>query len=132
MSPEILRSFDDHAGDPEAVRERLELDAFHADRQRDAHLLAPLRPHLVRLDVFAAICRGADEVSGLHQIVEMPEVVRVLDPKLDLARLRVAMQHTHLVGGHGGRLYFWISSTSEQIASLLSMRDRAGSHLMTP
>ena len=55
MSPQVLRSLDDDAGNPEAVRERLELDAFHADSEGDADLLAALGPDLVRLDLLAAV-----------------------------------------------------------------------------
>src|SRR5438093_2278387 len=55
MSPEVLRSLDDDAGNSEAVRERLELDAFHSDREGYADLLAALRPDLVGLDLFAAV-----------------------------------------------------------------------------
>src|SRR2546427_459861 len=55
MPPEVLRSLDDDAGNSEAVRERLELDAFHPDGEGDADLLAALRPDLVGLDLFAAV-----------------------------------------------------------------------------
>src|SRR5438128_840981 len=99
---EVLRPLDDDARDPEPVGERLELDALHANRQRDADLLAPLRSDLVRLDVFTPIGRRTDQVALPDQVVQVPQVVRVLDADLDLPGLRVAVEDTHRVAGHGG------------------------------
>src|SRR3989454_9076032 len=55
MSPQVLRSLDDDAGDPQPVRERLEFDALHPDGEGDADLLAPLRPDLVGFHFLAAV-----------------------------------------------------------------------------
>src|SRR5207249_1117248 len=97
MPPEVLRSLDDDAGDAYAVRERLELDALHPNREGDSDLLAPFRPDLVGLHFLAAVGRGANEVPGKDEVVEMPEVVRVLHADLDLPRLWVPMEDAHRV-----------------------------------
>src|SRR2546430_276382 len=97
MPAEVLGTFDDDPGDPESVRERLELDVLDADREGDAHFLAAFRAELVRLHVLPPVGRGTDEIARLQEIVEMPQVVRVLHPDLDLSRLRVAVEDAHRV-----------------------------------
>src|SRR5213083_521262 len=97
MSAEVLGTFDDDPGDPESVREGLELDVLDADRERDADFLATFRAKLVRLHVLPPVRRGADEIAGLEEIVEMPQVVGVLHADLDLSRFRVAVEDAHRV-----------------------------------
>src|SRR5438445_5048501 len=91
----VLGSLDDDPRQTEPVGEGLELDALHANRQCHADLLAPLRADLVRLHFLAAVRRGAHEISREHQIVEVPEIVRVFHPDLDFSRFRVAVEHPH-------------------------------------
>src|SRR5947199_10823682 len=95
MSAEVLGTFDDDPGDPESVREGLELDVLDADRERDADFLATFRAKLVRLHVLPPVRRGADEIAGLEEIVEMPQVVGMLQAELDLSRFRVAVEHAY-------------------------------------
>ncbi len=110
VASEVLRSLDDDAGDAQAVRESLELDPFDADRQRDADFLSPFGSDLVRLHLFPAVGRCADQVPGEDEVMEMPQVVRVLHTDLDLPRLRVAVKDSHRAAGHGGSSYLSIST----------------------
>src|SRR3989304_3457162 len=95
MPAVIQRALHDDPDDPKAVREGLELDVVHANREGDADLLAPLGTELVRFHLLPAVRGGADEIPWLDQVVQMPEVVWVLHAELDLARLRVAVEDTH-------------------------------------
>src|SRR5437870_12896092 len=95
MSAEVLGSLDDDRRQTEPVGEGLELDALDADHEGHADLLAALGADLVRLHLFAAVRRGAHEISREHQIVEVPEIVRVFHPDLDFSRFCVAVEHAH-------------------------------------
>jgi len=95
MATQVLRPLDDHARDPDAVGERLELDPLDPDRERDADLLPAFRPDLVRLHFLPTGRGGAHQVPGEQEVVEMPQVIRVLHAQLDLPRLRVAVEDAH-------------------------------------
>src|SRR5439155_21100369 len=84
-------------GEPSAVRERADPAVLDAERGGDAPFLAAFRAELVRLHILPPIRRGADEIARLQEIVEMPQVVGVLHPDLDLPRLRVAVEDAHRV-----------------------------------
>src|SRR5437879_11777213 len=95
MSAEVLGSLDDGPRETEPVGGGLELDGLDADHEGHADLLAALGADLVRLHLFAAVRRGAHEISREDQVVEMPQIVRVLHAELDLARLRITVEHAH-------------------------------------
>src|SRR3972149_6937781 len=97
MPSEVLRTLHDDARSADPIGKGLEFDFVRPEGQGHADLFAPFRPDLVGLDLFSSMRRGADEIPRQDEVVEMPEVVRVLPAPLDFPRLRVPMEDAHRI-----------------------------------
>ena len=107
VPPEVLGALDDHPRDPEPVREVLVLRLLHPDPELHPDLLPALRPEFVRRGLLPPVRDRPDEVPGLDQVVEVPEVVRVLDLELDSPLFRVLVEDAHRPR-NGGSLFLRI------------------------
>ncbi len=90
-----VRPFNNSSKYAEAVRMFVELHAFNPDGEGYAPFFAPLRAELVVSFSFASPSLRYNYVARLHEMVNVPEVIKRLNCQLDFPVPEVLIDDSH-------------------------------------